>query len=224
MQKVILTFISVLLISYNFGCTKVANSSSGMFTPQPTSLKQQASTPDFVDDIEKIQFKKEDSSNLFVLKEKASSANLVDANNKNIAIIKTEDSGKIKLRNFSDKTLGYVVFEKENWKLENSDNKELYTFRKQGKKDYKLEDWTNREIYRIKKRDYGFDILKANKKLLYKVEVKEGKTSLRDIDDKTIFSTTSELPAIAFACFGLDALTREQQAALAYAVKLTEGK
>lgn len=40
----------------------------------------------------------------------------------------------------------------------------------------------------------------------------------------TVFYTRSTISPVAFACFGLDVLTREQQAALAYAVNLTAGE
>ncbi|MDM9384399.1 hypothetical protein QUB80_27385 [Chlorogloeopsis sp. ULAP01] len=225
MKKVILTFISFVFISSSFGCDNVANSSSGVATStqQATSLKQQSSNPNVVANTEKIKFKTEGGSDLFALKQKEDSAKLVDANDKEIARIKIEENNQVKLKSVSDKTLGYIVSEKEHWKLANSENKELYTLQKINN-NYKLKDWSNREIYQIKKRDYGFDIEKANNKLMYKVKVKEGKTSLRDKDDKTIFSTKLELTPIAFACFGLDTLTREQQAALAYTVNLTQGR
>ena len=55
------------------------------------------------------------------------------------------------------------------------------------------------------------------------MRIKDGKTSLINSSGNTVFSTRSEISPIAFACFGLDVLTREQQAGLAYAVNLTGG-
>ncbi|MDF5718013.1 MAG: hypothetical protein PUP93_30150, partial [Rhizonema sp. NSF051] len=80
------------------------------------------------------------------------------------------------------------------------------------------------EIYRIKQRNGGWEIESQDKKLLYTVKVKEGKTSLTDPSEKTIFSIKSDLSPLAFACFGFDVLTREQQAALAYAVNISRGE
>jgi hypothetical protein len=90
--------------------------------------------------------------------------------------------------------------------------------------DYKLEDGANKQIYTIKVRDYGFEIETPQKQSLYKVKVKEGKISLRNASEQTVFSTKSKFLPIAVACFGFDVLSREQQAALAYAVNLSGGR
>jgi hypothetical protein len=121
--------------------------------------------------------------------------------------------------------LGYIVTEKGYWKVENPEqNKELYILRRQDDGNYKLEDAAKKEIYLINASQNGLEIRTPDKKLVYGVKIKEGKTSLRDASGKTVFSTKSSLSPIAFACFGFDVLTREQQAALAYAVNLTGGK
>lgn len=217
MKKLVL---SVILIASLFGCSSNAKTSSNVSTassPQTTS--------NVVTQTEKIKFKTEGGTDLFSLKQQADGAKLVDGNEKEFAIIKIDESGKVKIKNASEKVLGYVVAEKGYWKIENPEqNKELYILRRANNTEYQLEDAAKKQVYQIKARNNGFEIETPDKKLVYKIKVKEGKTSLRDASDKTVFSTKSVVSPIAFACFGLDVLTREQQAGLAYAVNSTKGQ
>jgi len=174
---------------------------------------------------DKIKFKTEGGSDLFALKQQGDGAKLVDGKEQELTRIKVDKPGKIKFKNAAEKTLGYVVIKQGSWKLENPEqNKELYILRKQNNGNYKLEDAANKEIYQIKSRDNGLEILNPSNQLVYKIKIKEGKTSLRTSSEKTVFSTKSGISPIAFACFGFDVLTREQQAALAYAVNSTGGQ
>ncbi|MDF5719583.1 MAG: hypothetical protein PUP91_03625, partial [Rhizonema sp. PD37] len=172
---------------------------------------------------DKIKFKTENGSEIFAIKKQADMAKLIDSSNKEIAKFNREASGKIKIKNSAEQELGYVVIEKGYWKLEKSE-KDFYILRKEGDGDYKLENFRKKEIYRIKQLNEGWEIESQDKKLLYKVIVKEGKTSLINPSEKTIFSSKSDLSPLAFACFGFDVLTREQQAALAYAVNISGGQ
>lgn len=143
----------------------------------------------------------------------------MDAADRELARLTRDDQQKIKIKNAADQTLAYVVPAADHWKLENANQtEELYILRRQNDGDYKLEDAADREIYRIKQRDYGFEIETPTKQSLYKIKVKDGKVSLRDASDQTILSTRSPLSPIAMACFGFEALSREQQAGLAYAL------
>ena len=217
MKKLVLSFI---VITSLLGCSSNAKISSNVST-----LSSPQTTSNVATQTEKIKFKTEGGTDLFSLKQQADGAKLVDGNEKEFARIKTDESGKIKIKNASEKVLGYVVPEKGYWKLENPEqNKELYIFRSTNNTDYQLEDVAKKQVYQIKARNNGFEIETPDKKLVYQVKVKEGKTSLRDASDKTVLSTKSGFSPIAFACFGLDVLTREQQAGLAYAVNLTKGQ
>ncbi|MDZ7958948.1 MAG: hypothetical protein RMY34_13880 [Aulosira sp. DedQUE10] len=194
----------------------VSNSSISQPTPIATSVAASQT---------KIQFKTEGGTELFAMKPEADGAKLVDGKNQEIARIKADTSGKIKIKNASEKVLGYVVTAKGDWKLKDANqSQDLYILRRQNDGDYKLEDTAKKEIYRIKARNDGFEIETPDKNLVYQVKVKNGKISLRKAPSKTIFSTRSQLSPIAFTCFGFDVLTREQQAGLAYAVNLTGGK
>jgi hypothetical protein len=227
MQINILKFlVFIVLITIISGCNSGTNSSSKISTlnsPQTTIVNQQNIPPNVTDN-EKIKFKTEGGSDLFSLKQETDGIKLVDANNKELARIKTDKPGILKIKDASEKVLGYLVT-KDDWKLQNPDgNKNLYILKRQGDGDYKLKDTADKEIYQIKKSKNGLEIVTPDKKIVYKIKVKDSKISLRDVSDKTIFSTKSKLSPIAFACFGFDVLTREQQAALAYAVNLTGGQ
>jgi len=224
MKKIIL---SLILIASILGCNndvKTSSNVSSLNSPH-TVASQDNSQANLPVKADKIKFKTAGGTDLFSLKQQADGAKLIDGNDKEFARIKTDESGKVKIKNASDKVLGYVITQKGYWKIENAEqNKDLYIFRQQNNTDYQLEDAAKKQVYQIKARNNGFEIETPDKKLVYKVKVKEGKTSLRDASDKTVFSTKSDLSPIAFTCFGLDALTREQQAGLAYAVNLAKGQ
>ncbi|QIR40731.1 hypothetical protein HCG51_31235 [Tolypothrix sp. PCC 7910] len=217
-RSLITLFLVTTIISCGSGNSRsdVTHNSSSQNTPVATNVAANQG---------KIQFKTEGGSELFALKPEADGAKLVDGKNQELARIKADKVGKIKIKNGSEKVLGYAVTEKGYWKLKDANqSQDLYILRQQNNGDYKLEDAAKKEIYRIKARKDGFEIETPDKNLAYQVIVKEGKTSLIKGSSKTIFSTKSQLSPIAFTCFGLDVLTREQQAGLAYAVNLTGGK
>ncbi len=174
---------------------------------------------------EKIKFKTEFGADLFSLKQQKNGAKLVDGNEQELAKMRENSPGKLKIKNPAEKVLGYVIREKSQWKLENPEQSQaLYTLKRQNDEHYTLEDAANKAIYQIQTRNNRWEINTPDKKLVYQVRIRDGKTSLRDSSATTVFSTRSEISPIAFACFGLDVLTREQQAALAYAVNLTGGQ
>ena len=128
----------------------------------------------------------------------------------------------MKIKDSADRAIGYVVTDAQSWKIKDaSQNQELYVLQRQSDGDYKLKSGANQEIYRIKKRKYGFEIETPAKQSLYKIKSKDGKISLKNPSGKTVLYVKSGLTPIAIACFGFDALSREQKAALAYAVNLS---
>jgi hypothetical protein len=223
MKNVTLKILVLVLIATVWGCSSVNQANIEPNQVNSTPIAATATNIDARTD--KIKFKTEGGSDLFSLKQQADGAKLVDSKEQELARIKADKSGKIKLKNSAEKTLGYVVTKQGYWKVENPEqNKDLYILRRQNNGDYKLEDAANKEVYQIKPRNDGLEILTPNNQLVYKIKVKEGKISLRNSSEKTIFSTKSGISPIAFACFGFDVLTREQQAALAYAVNSTGGQ
>jgi hypothetical protein len=195
-------------------------------TPNPqTSSSAQNNPSAVVTNTEKIKFKQEGGAEDFALKPEADGAKYLDGKDKELARFNVDGGGKVKIKNPADQVLGYVVTKEGYWKIENADQtKELYVLRRQNDGDYKLEDAADKEIYRIKARDYGFEVESPDKQSLYKVKVKNGKTSLINAADKPVFSTKSQVSPIAIASFGFDVLSKEQKAALAYAVNRSGGK
>lgn len=172
-----------------------------------------------------LKFERDNGAEAFALKPKENGAKFVDGSGKELARLTVEENQKVKIKDAADKVLGYVVSKAGYWKIENANQtQELYILRRQDDGGYKLEDGANKQIYRIKVRDYGFEIETPQKKSFYKVKVKQGKISLRNASEQTVFSIKSKFLPIAVACFGFDVLSREQQAALAYAVNLSGGR
>lgn len=211
-----------LLITTLLSCSSnpTKNETEQKNTP-PTAV----TATNVVNQTEKIKFKTEFGADLFSLKQQANGAKLVDGNDQELARIRENTPEKLKIENASEKVLGYVIREKSQWKLENPEQSQaLYTLKRHNNGHYTLEDAANKEIYQIKLQNNGWEINQPNQSLLYHIRIRDGKTSLRGSYATTVFSTKSEISPIAFACFGLDVLTREQQAALAYAVNLTGGQ
>ena len=174
---------------------------------------------------EKVKFKLDGGDEAFSLKFKADGAKVENADGSELARLKTDETKKVKIKDANEKTLGYVVTKAGYWKLENAEQtEELYVLRRQDDGDYKLETGANQLVYRIKARDYGFEIEAPEKKSLYKVKLKGEKLSLRNSSEKTVLYTKSKFLPVAIACFGFDPLSREQQAALAYAVNASGGQ
>jgi len=175
--------------------------------------------------IEKVKFKLDGGDEAFSLKFKADGAKLEDAGGAELARLKVDETRKIKIKDANDNTLGYVITQAGYWKLENAEQtQELFVLRRQADGDYKLETAADQPVYRIKTRDYGFEIETPQKQSLYKVKMKGEKLSLRDANENTVLYTKSTFLPIALACFGFDQLSREQQAALAYAVNASGGQ
>ncbi|HEY9799186.1 MAG TPA: hypothetical protein V6D25_02420 [Leptolyngbyaceae cyanobacterium] len=219
MKRIFLNLlVSSLLLASIVGCSNQAP--NAIATPDATATPVVAN----VETSDKIKFKTEGGSDLFSLKKEQDGAKLVDGKNQEIARIKADKAGKIKLKDAQDKVLGYVAVSQGNWKVENPDGKQdLYILSQQGN-NYQLTDGGKKEIYTIKSNEKGLEIARSDAGIVYQVRIKEGKISLRNPSGKTVFSTKSNISPIAFACFGFDVLTREQQAALAYAVNSTGGR
>lgn len=219
-----LTDLSILFVAILTACQNPTIVSTPIpLTPNSSPVTQNNELPPEIESQSKIEFKGENGSNKFTLKMKDDGAKLVGDKDREIARLKSVD-GKVKIKTPSEKTLGYVVIKDGVWKLENAEqNRELYVLRRQSDGDYKLETGSDGETYRIKQRDYGLEIETPDKKSLYKVKIKENKTTLQDSSGKTVFSLKSSMIPIAIACFGFDVLTLEQQAGLAYAVNASGG-
>ncbi|MBD0268523.1 MAG: hypothetical protein ICV77_09545 [Cyanobacteria bacterium Co-bin8] len=211
------------------GCTAsttpTADPPPAAVEPATPSSPDANSAADATTTLETLKFKQGSGAEAFSLKLKPDGAKLVNPGEAELARLTVDDAQKVKIKNAQDKPLGYVVKNGDHWKVENAEqSKTLYVLRRQADGDYKLEDGQDQPVYRIKVRDYGYEIETPDKQSLYKIKVKEGKTSLRNAADETVLSTKDAIAPIAFAAFGFEVLTPEQQAALAYSVNLTGGQ
>jgi hypothetical protein len=217
---VIVPFMAALMVSCG-NKKQVSPASSPAASPQIA----QPATGSVAAQNQTIQFKLGDGSAAFSINPKADGAKLVDGKGKELARFKSSDRQKIKIKDAADHSLGFIVTESGYWKIKNTDQTErLYSLRLQKDGSYKLEDGANQQLYHIKVRDYGLEIETLEKHSLYKVKLKDGKTYLYNAQDKTVVYTEETVPLMTVACFGLDGLGREQQAALAYAVNLSGGR
>ena len=215
----ILISLMLLMVSCGDSPTVQKPSATPTFTVTSEKLDRTTNLTD------KVKFKLDNGSEAFSLKPKENGAKLEGANGQELARLTIDNKEKIKIKNAADRVLGYVVTENSSWKIKNPEQtEELYVLRRQTDGDYKLESGSNQQVYRIKVRDYGFEIENPKKQSLYKVKIKEGKISLKNASDRIVLATKDEFLPIAVACFGFDILSKEQQAALAYAVNLSEGK
>jgi hypothetical protein len=221
-QKFTKFLFCVILVTAILGCSNnqsINKISKDQIAPTPIQ------TTNVVDQTEKIKFRTEFGADLFALKQQANGAKLVDGNDEELAKMRENTPGKIKIKNNAEQVLGYVIREKGLWRLENQvSSASLYTLKRENAASYMLVDATNKPIYHITKQNNSWEVNTANKNLVYQVRIRDGKTSLRNSSATTVFYTRGKISPVAFACFGLDVLTREQQAALAYAVNLTAGE
>ena len=169
----------------------------------------------------KIKFKNSDGTEVFSLKPKYNGIKIENADDLEIARLTVDNNGKIKIKNPSDMTLGYVVSQNNSWKLKNANQtKTLFILRRQTDGHYNLDSGKDKAIYRIKRRNYGFEIETPQKLSLYKVKTKNNKLVLRDNNENIVIETSSNFSLIAMTCLGFDVLPQAQQIALAYALIL----
>ncbi|NEP17114.1 MAG: hypothetical protein F6J97_09430 [Leptolyngbya sp. SIO4C1] len=224
--KIIGSFGCVALLALT-ACDRASQQAVEPATQSPAAPAQTGSliaASDTQTTAEQLRFKREDGSEAFSIKFKPDGAKLVDGRDQELARFNLDENQKLKIKGPNEEVLGYVVAKDGYWKLENADQtKELFILRRREDGDYKLEDGNDTQLYRIKVRDYGYEIETPQKESLYKVRVNDGKVSLRNASGETVISTKSPIAPIAVASFGLDALSPEQQAALAFAINRTEG-
>lgn len=156
---------------------------------------------------DKIKFKDDAGKTALSLKIKGDGAKLTDGSDKELARY-TLSGNKVKIKDAQDAVLGYVVATGDKLRLEAPDQKtELFSLQHQADGDWKLEDPGQKRVYTIKHRDYGAEIEDPQQVSLYKVKVKNGKTSLRSAADKTVYHTDEAISAPAMSCLGLDKIT-----------------
>ncbi len=158
---------------------------------------------------EQIHLKDADGKRSFEIKPEPDGAKLVGPDDKEIARYNAKDH-TLKIKDANDKVLGHIVRQEDHYKIENADRTKVL-FKIAGKTggDWSVEDGQQTRLYRIKKRDYGYEIESPAGDSLAKVKLKEGKLSLRDAKDTTIYSTKDHASQLGFACLALDKIPSE---------------
>ena len=194
-RSILLSWLAVILISTFVQAT--ANKADEPKSAAPHKLA------------ERIHLKDADGKRSFEIKPEPDGAKLVGSDDKEIARYNAKDH-TLKIKDATDKVLGHIVRQEDHYKIENADRTKVL-FKIAGKTggDWSVEDGQQTRLYRIKKRDYGFEIESPTGDSLAKVKLKEGKLSLRDAKDATIYSTKDHASQLGFACLALDKIPSE---------------
>ncbi|MCX7423644.1 MAG: hypothetical protein NT013_29475 [Planctomycetia bacterium] len=158
---------------------------------------------------ERINLKNADGQRTHEIKPESNGAKLVGADAKEIARYSVSEH-TLKIKDAADKVLGHIVRHDDAYKIEDADRKNVL-FKIAGKSngDWSVEDGKQERLYRIKKRDYGFEIESVSGASLAKVKLKDGKTSLRNAKDETLFSTKDHVSQLGLACVSLEKINSE---------------
>lgn len=158
---------------------------------------------------ERINLKDADGKRVFEIKPESNGAKLVGADDKEIARYTASDH-TLKIKDAADKVLGHIVRQEDHYKVEDADRKHvLFKIALKSNGDWSVEDGKQERLYRIKKRDYGYEIESPAEVSLAKVKLKEGKTSLRNAKDVTLYSTKDHISQTGLACVALDKISSE---------------
>jgi|GEM_PF-1822988 len=158
---------------------------------------------------ERIHLKDADGKKSFEIKPEPDGAKLVGPDDKEVARYNAKDH-TLKIKDANDKVLGHIVRQEDHYKIEDADRtKVLFNIGGKNGGDWSVEDGQQTRLYRIKKREYGFEIESPTGDSLAKVKLKEGKLSLRNAKDATVFSTKDHASQLGFACLTLDRISSE---------------
>ena len=175
---------------------------------------QPAARPD------KLKFKGADG---FSLKLKDDGLKVVDDKETELARIRVEEAGKIKIKDAQDTVLGYVTGKDPQWNLKDArQDKTLFQLTRQPNGDLKLEDGTGTLLCQIKKGDAHAEVADAGGQGLFRVQAKNGKTSIRDNTDKLVLTTDAAIELPVAALFVLKDLTLAQRAAFWLAMEQSQ--
>ncbi|MFM9965190.1 MAG: hypothetical protein ACKV2Q_28665 [Planctomycetaceae bacterium] len=153
---------------------------------------------------EHIHFKDADGHRVFELKPEPNGAKLVGPDEKEITRYHVKDH-TLKIKDADDVVLGHIVRVDDHYKVEDAERKTvLFKLAAQSDGDWTVENGKQERLYRIKKRDYGFEIELPNDESFAKAKLKEGKRSLRNAQDATLYSTKDHASTLGLACLGLE--------------------
>ncbi|MGA2496923.1 MAG: hypothetical protein ABSH20_04240 [Tepidisphaeraceae bacterium] len=169
---------------------------------------------------DKLKFK---GSEGFSLKLKEDGLKVVDDKETELARIRVEENGNIKIKDAQDTVLGYVVGNDPRWNLKDArQEKTLFQLTREATGDLKLEDGAGALLCHIRSGDAHAEIEGTDGKGLFRVQTRNGKTSIRDSADKVVLTTDAAIEPQVAALFVLKDLTLAQRAAFWLAMEQSQ--
>lgn len=210
--------LSILLCLALGACGGSAPDTSRSTTDAPRSTD---AGPSYV---HKLKFKAADAAGSFALKVREDGAKLVDAEEHELARLRVEADGRVKLKDAADAPLGSVHGAAPQWHLKDAGGAVVLQLVRQDDGDLKVEDGAGALLFRVKVRDYGgegqgAEIETPDDRSLFKAKRKDGGLSIRDAADTTVLRSNDPGDAQAAALLVLPGLTLPQRAALWYVVE-----
>lgn len=154
----------------------------------------------------RVQIKDAAGKDVWEFKGKDDGAKVVDAQERELFRFNLNDH-KLKVKKSDDSVIGYISAKPGEFKvLDVTGKKELFEVQRQADGDWKLKDSKEQLLVRIKKRDYGFELESPDEKSLFKSKLKDGKASLRNAQDQTVYYSKDTASTLALSCLGLKAL------------------
>ncbi len=155
----------------------------------------------------RVQIKDAAGKDVWEFKGKDDGAKVVDAQEHELFRINLSDH-KLKIKKPDDTVVGYVSAKPGEFKvIDATGKKELFEVQRQADGDWKLKNGRDELVVRIKKRDYGFELESQDEKSLFKSKLKDGKASLRDARDQTVYYSKDTASTLAVSCLGMKAIS-----------------
>ncbi len=159
----------------------------------------------------RVQIKDASGKDVWEFKGKDDGAKVVDAQERELFRFNLNDH-KLKIKRPDDSVIGYINAKPGEFKvLDVTGKQELFEMQRQADGDWKLKNSKDQLLARIKKRSYGYEIESPDEKSLFKSKLSDGKASLRNEKDQTVYSSKDTTSTLALSCLGLKALPDDGQ-------------
>ncbi len=169
---------------------------------------------------DKLKFKGAEG---FSLKIKDDGLKVVDDKETELARVRVEENGKIKIKDAQDAVLGYVTGKDPQWTLKDAkQTKTMFRLTRQANGDMQLTDDAGDVLYRIVKGDAHAEVADADGKAMFRVQTKNGKTAIHDGTDKVVLTTDAAIEPQVAAIFVLKDMTLPQRAAFWLAMEQSQ--
>lgn len=215
--------IAIYLLSLGLlSCRAAPTPERAVYAPPPIIQPEGAIAPHTLSTVltEPLEFQVATRPDALVIQPQTTGARVVTSQGIQLAQL-TIAGDKLKLTNAIGQHVANVVIYHHAWRLEDPTHTEIITLRRHQVEDrYAFETPMFQPLYRLQADEHGWNLVTPDHQVLYQVQQVEQQLVLRNAGGQTVLTSSGQVSAIALVCFGLDWLTREQQAALAYAVQL----